>query len=536
MPTLKMWRYSRALRLGLALALGLTLLVGLLLTLVVTGSPVVALAQDITIRYVAPAPTGNDSGNNCTSSSAPCATVQHAVDEADPDDEIRVARGVYTGVQARAGVTQVVYVSKTVAIRGGYTTAFADPPDPVANPTTLDAQGQGRVLYVHNSTGVLISNMVISGSNAGLGNGGGLLFSNSPKAILTDNIIGENRAKMGGGLALVSSPNARLERNTLIDNVAATLGVNHGGGLYCLSSHNMTLTANIIRGNRDGGNGGGGLALAGCNSVRLAYNVISDNRSGDGGGGLVTGCNNVELTGNLISGNSANRRGGGASLSGSDNVTLIGNTVTNNGWPTVDDNFGAGLYIENSTNVNRAGNKVTDNSIVTFGGGLYLVNSLVQLDNNFIARNSALEGDGIYMIGDAVLTGRHNTLVGSSGEGLRLNSAGDSATLTNTIFATFTTAVNVQAGTATLERTLWFGNGTRTIGVTPPDGNNPVPGDPAFADDGYHLTFSSAAIDKGVDAGVKTDIDGDSRPCRLGPDLGADEISCRYLPIILKNH
>jgi pectin methylesterase-like acyl-CoA thioesterase len=86
-------------------------------------------------------------------------TIQAAVDAATPGDVIKVAAGTYSGVQGRpapAGysyssvVTQVVYVSKTVAIQGGYTTAtgFADPPDPVNNPTTVDAQTLGRALFI----------------------------------------------------------------------------------------------------------------------------------------------------------------------------------------------------------------------------------------------------------------------------------------------------------------------------------------------------------------------------------------------------
>jgi hypothetical protein len=101
--------------------------------------------------------TGTDSGN-CSTPVSACLTIQYAVDQASEGDEIRVASGSYTGVSVRPRadvtttgvVTQVVYISKTVAIRGGYTTTnnFADPPDPVANPTTLDAQKQGRVLYI----------------------------------------------------------------------------------------------------------------------------------------------------------------------------------------------------------------------------------------------------------------------------------------------------------------------------------------------------------------------------------------------------
>jgi len=41
--------------------------------------------------------------------------VQAAVDAASEGDVIKVAAGAYTGVSARAGVTQTVYVSKGVA-------------------------------------------------------------------------------------------------------------------------------------------------------------------------------------------------------------------------------------------------------------------------------------------------------------------------------------------------------------------------------------------------------------------------------------
>jgi hypothetical protein len=73
-----------------------------------------------------------------------------------PGDEILVAAGTYTGVNVCPRndfitigvVTQVVYISKTVTTRGGYTTTNWTTPYPITQPTTLDAQGQGRVLYI----------------------------------------------------------------------------------------------------------------------------------------------------------------------------------------------------------------------------------------------------------------------------------------------------------------------------------------------------------------------------------------------------
>ena len=78
---------------------------------------------------------------------------------------IKVAAGTYTGVSARMGVAQVVYISKSVTLQGGYTTNWTTP-DPEANPTTLDAQGLGRVLYVIGGKGSMIDGLHITGGNA----------------------------------------------------------------------------------------------------------------------------------------------------------------------------------------------------------------------------------------------------------------------------------------------------------------------------------------------------------------------------------
>jgi hypothetical protein len=119
----------------------------------------------------------------------------------------------------------------------------------------------------------------------------------------------------------------------------------------------------------------------------------------------------------------------------------------------------------------------------------------------------------------------------------------------NTIIAGHSSVgITVTTGsTVTLEATLWYGNAGDTAGggyiLT---GTVNVYEDPAFVNPSawdYHLTDGSAAIDKGVDAGVTTDIDGDRRPVdgdldgTPAVDIGADELLLRiYLPLVLKNY
>jgi hypothetical protein len=142
-----------------------------------------------------------------------------------------------------------------------------------------------------------------------------------------------------------------------------------------------------------------------------------------------------------------------------------------------------------------------------------------------VGRNTGGNGTGIYIADDHM--GDPSTV-----------------TLTNTILVSHAVGITVAAGcTATLESTLWHGNTTDWDGTGTINHSNDYTGDPAFVDPDardYHIGPGSAALDVGVDAGVKWDIDPQPRPY-LAPDLGADEywppgvLKHVYLPLILRN-
>ncbi|MBN1318364.1 MAG: hypothetical protein JXA42_22990, partial [Anaerolineales bacterium] len=119
---------------SLGLSLGLALFLLISLTLLLSRDQGEIHAQQGTLHV---APGGTDQ-EGCGALAQPCRTVQYAVDQAEDGDEILIATGVYTGVTARAGWSQVVIITKDLALRGGYSADF-NVRDLDAYSTTLDA-------------------------------------------------------------------------------------------------------------------------------------------------------------------------------------------------------------------------------------------------------------------------------------------------------------------------------------------------------------------------------------------------------------
>jgi parallel beta-helix repeat protein len=597
-------------------------------------------------------------------------SIQAAMDDANEGDVIKVAAGIYTDSHARpapAGlvypaltgiITQVLYIDKAVTVRGGYTApGFADPPDPAANPTTLDALGQGRVLFIAGNIQPVVEGLRITGGDAtGLGGGpwdcwvggggiyvltatatiqynwvlnnttgteegcgGGIFMSTSgatlrentisgnsaydygggvyllqSSAMLSDNIVEGNQALCsgyivggGGGLYLDQSP-ATLEENTITANVSQDYGgglylrysdarvlknvfsnneavFGHGGGIL-LDGSTSTLYGNIISGNHCNAASaysfdGGGVAAIGSHAT-LIHNTVTDNAAahyyGSGGGVAVSG-GHATLVNNTISANTAGS-GGGVSITNSD-LDPAGNLVSGN---IITGNLatglygGAGFYTYQST-VALTGNTITGNRATgsnTAGGGLYADwLSVLTMINNVVADNEAYNwGSGVY-VRDSSLHMVHTTIARNrNGDGSGVYTAEGhpsiptTVALTNTIIVSQTYGVRVAAGdTIALEATLW-GDGAWANGVdwfgpgTIATGTVNFWGDPAFVDPNagdHHLAPGSAALDRGVEAGVLSDLDHQPRPYQA-PDLGADEywppgvLKHIYVPLVLR--
>lgn len=449
-------------------------------------------------------------GSGSCLQSAPC-DLHTALAQAGDGDTVYIAQGAYTGT----GLA-VITVTKSITLYGGWDGAATAPPvrDPETYPTTLDGEGQRRVVYISGDITPTLEGLRITNGSTG-SRGGGIAVAGA-HPVISGCRISNNTGKDGGGVFLGESVNATLMHNEIYSNTAQQ----YGGGVTSDTSISITLTGNRVYSNT-AQEDGGAISLWYGSNARLFGNEIYSNTANRDGGGLYIRDGSTILIDNVVGHNTAWQYGGGLFLDGGE-ATLERNLIQGN---IAGSEAGMGLAQITAT---LANNVVADNLKLGFpcASGIGIEDSTVTLMHNTIARNRGVSpGSGIYVMEPSL----HASVV----------------TLVNNILVSHTVGITVVAGnTATLEATLWgdgvwanetaWGGGgyvfTGTINVW---------GDPGFVNpDGgnYHVGFESAAVDRGVDVGVMTDLDGDRRPIGAQPDIGADEAWRRVLlPLVLRN-
>jgi hypothetical protein len=323
-----------------------------------------AHAHQPTPNVVHVALTGADVAG-CGSAAVPCASVQFAVDGAAAGDELRIAAGVFAGVSARANTTQTVYVDKDLTLRGGYTVTNWNVSDPTLNPTVLDAQQAGRVVFINNAAVTLANLMLRNGSITGTG-------TLCPGA--------------GCGGGIYATGVLTLTSVRVLFNMARW----HGGGLFAI---NATLINTLLQGNTSTDRQGGGAWVSQEAALNNAQ-FINNSAAAEGGG--LHANSSAHLTNSYFFHNVAVRNGGGAHIVGTAHITtsqFLSNTALN----------GGGLYVREDATI--FGATFLDNAASRDGGGMYLVAD-ANLASSQILSNTALgEGGGLKANGAVTVTG-----------------------------------------------------------------------------------------------------------------------------------
>lgn len=477
---------------ALALGVGMTLL-GLLSVQYSMAKPAAPLYR------VAP---------SCSGVPAPCyTTIQAAVNAANAGGFIHVATGVYTGVQTIVTTpgytyTQVVIITKSLTLRGGYTTADWSNANPISNPTVIDARRQGRCVTIvgSGSQTVTLEGFTLTGGDyTGLGNPSGVANQGCART----------GSDCGGGLL---ARNVTLILRTMIisNNIGSrTTSYSDGGGAFLWSTlagsriENTTFISNSIAGSDSSGGGLAALNVAGLTIAQSAF-----------------------------FGNSSHANGGGLNISSSRGPVLveatdfISNTASNEGG-AIRTNYGQALSF------NRL--YLQGNHTNQYGAVFYFAASATQIrcTNLILARNSGPSLVYIWNPGTTTIGLAHLTVADSPASTfLFAESCGDympTVILTNTLIVSTSTAFagEQNRGTLIIRHTNTLTRNVTTLhqvvtGTPTFEAINPLGGDPKL-NATYHLQGGAAAINAGVDAGVATDIDGEPRPSGGLPDVGADE-------------
>jgi predicted outer membrane repeat protein len=386
------------------------------------------------------------------------------------------------------------------------------------------AQTHGGGLYLN---GDLVINGGLFRNNHGTNGVGGGLYNLGMTTISSTSFL-SNTAWYWGG-ALVSSGDLLVSGGLFQANRCTDL-LCDGGGLYGFSQ--ATLTGTQFLGNTAQYLGGGAFV---SDDLTVINGLFQGNQAVLGyGGGLYA--SSVTIQGTQFLSNTARSRGGGIYSAGSLTVTH-------------------GVFAHNQTII-ASGGGVFAGGAVLVSGTLFLRNAAAEggalshasgdgrIANSLFAGNQATNG-----VGEALLLGPggrvdvlHNTLAGTGAPGgAAIEVLTGTVGITNTLITRHTVGISNTGGVVSQDYNLFFGIGTRTLGLVA-GGAHSFSGNPLFAApwlDDYHLSPGSAAIDAGTNAGVAVDFEGEARPQNHGYDIGYDEILIApefwmYLPAVRK--
>lgn len=468
----------------------------------------------------------------------PYCKIQTAVDNAAAESEIRVAEGVYTGVQTITATnsytyTQVVFIDKSLTLRGGFDASnWAAPPDPLQKSSVIDAERSGRGISAvgSGSESVTIDGFTITGGDyTGLGN---------PQGVYNQPVCRRTGFDCGGGL-FAYYLELDLLNSYIVDNFGSTPDSDRnsdGGGVYFYdtrhgsSIENTSIISNTVSGQH--GEGGGITIVAGFD-ITITNSVFSNNTASDQGGGLVI--NDPILTATISSTNfyhnQAENYGGAikASISAGDTALRMDRVRMVDNQANID---GTSMYLRR---VGSEGIVKAEFTNILFAG------------SHSRSDNAAANVLKIIQWGPLEVTLNHITAAGNQAETfLEAETDNDlidelKIYLNNTLLQSFTNgyvAREVPDGELTIQHTNTLFDNVTNQEVT-------AQGSPTFIsidlltgsaklDSSYHLISGSDAIEAGVDVGVEYDIDGDARD-PVNPDIGADEYLPRiYTPMIFK--
>ncbi len=241
-------------------------------------------------------------------------TIQLAVDNALPGDEIRIAAGTYIeNVQLTSrrdlvihsvsgpdvtivdgnllGAAFSLYLCQRITIadlgirRGDTGLRVHDSTSIEITGCTIEdnvSTGDGGGIWAIGSNIAIENNRILDNSaNVGASLDGGGIYCFVTSGVIADNLFRGNRAQEGGGIIINSStvPFLDVVRNLFVDNEATW----YGGAVYVNRGTRPEITRNTLAGNRAGVSGAG-IWYTEMSEAAISNNIVAGNTAPLGGG------------------------------------------------------------------------------------------------------------------------------------------------------------------------------------------------------------------------------------------------------------
>lgn len=308
-------------------------------------------AHAATTRYVAPAPTGNDTNNPCSNSASPCASIQHAITMAQSGDGISIAAGTYH---------EHLNVTTSVNLQG-----------PITGTAIVDGTKNGVVLT--NTGTVFLSYLTLE--NGSGSSGGGVVNKGSltvDHSVIRDNAVsgsGGNSSGVatdGDGGGIYNTGSLTVQYSTISNNraIGGSSGASRsspggsglGGGIFNARSTSFSISTSTFSGN---------MAIGGAGSSTANTSSATGHIGGAGYGGAIATIGGGSITTSLFVNNRALGGFGGA-LDAS--LATTGGTGGDAGGGAIDNRVlgGGNTVVSNST---FAGNQASGGLGGTGGTG-----------------------------------------------------------------------------------------------------------------------------------------------------------------------
>ncbi|MBI5565883.1 MAG: PKD domain-containing protein, partial [Chloroflexi bacterium] len=319
------------------------------------------------------------------------AAVQQAVDAANANDTLRIA-GMCAGVAARNGVTQTVYLDKPLTLRGGYSLFDWSTPYPITRPTTFDAQGLSRVIFITNTVPVTLENLIvangfISGTASACpdyGCGGGLY---SDGALNLSNVhLLSSTARRAGGAYIAGALNA-IDTTWQNNQCSAQ----RGGAFEVYGA--ATLNGGLLEGNRCAYGGGlfANTALA-ISGTHFISNTATSPSAGSGGAIYAAGA--ATLINARFERNTSYTGGGAVLHSGADPLAITSTTFISNTALNASAQGGA-LYASGPV-ATIHDSAFQGNQVPGEGGAIVAFRAITLTNTSLISNTAGKQGGAIY--------------------------------------------------------------------------------------------------------------------------------------------